>query len=241
MARPTTDATATNTNPLDGGAGTDEDTPEVVTDGGEDETPAAAAETVEGHRTDGNSYSAAEEGEPATATLTAYAGRDEFYDDGRQIITVDGALDTGEQLVANSANRGQFAIDPDPKAIEAFGVDLDAERFVVADEAVIDALREHAEATLDKSRDRIIDDLGASVEAGESHKQGSGEGSEIRATGMVTTDDGRSLGVVWRNIHDFGHTTTLDDGDRKPFDDAEIDALAHLAREKSPITRWVRM
>lgn len=81
----------------------------------------------------------------------------------------------------------------------------------------------------------IVDELGATVEVRDRGE--SIEDEAIYATGAVEMNDGRSLGIKWRNAVDVGHQVFTENDDLDAFDDNEIDALVQLADEESPITK----
>jgi hypothetical protein len=213
---------------------------DTSTDGGADGEE-IAGELVIGSVTDSESH-------PATATVWGTIVRSDFHDDGRRVVRAVGTMHIDGEDVPITFQSGAARATIDDRSALPAHVRPDEEwrqaGFEAADDAreTVSEVRDRAAERRDAENAATLDRLDPEVSAGESTRRGGrGEGSEIRAEGEIETADGRTLRVTWRNVFDAGHATHLDGDDLSAFEDAEIDALAGLADEESPITGRVRM
>lgn len=200
--------------------------------------------TVEERRSD------VSEETPAAVSISARRD-DDFYDDGRQIVSlradVDGHGDDVRLREKTSMRDGS-------SSYEGYaGEDLGSRALVridADDAATVDAALERVEEELQSRRQEQLDDLDPSLEVG---RQWSDEGAtqgrqDTHATATITVADGRQLVVSYRNAVDVGHqvfvgdsTVNVPDDNTDGFADVEIDALIDHARDRSPLSRSVRM
>jgi hypothetical protein len=209
----------------------------------------AATREVEGVLRIGMDWNGVGDEVSAPAALTARIEPGDFDDDGRRVIRVRGTMflhghdvkikrrtGTDSYMIADAEalpeeyrKRAQESDAPIPLA------------WVPADTDVETELREQVLDAHHTANEAIVDELGATIEVTNKGESGEGEGHSIYATGAVETDDGRSLGMKWRNAADVGHQVFTENDDLEAFDAAEIDALVQFANEESPITHRMRV
>lgn len=179
----------------------------------------------------------------APAAFTAHMEPGDFYDDGRRVVRIQGTMFLDghdvEITYRDETNSYEVAdVDTLPEEYRKRAEKSDAPipfAWEPVDSAVEAELREQVIDARKTENEVIVDELGATVEVrdrGESIEE-----EAIYSTGAVETNDGRSLGIKWRNAVDVGHQVFTENDDLDAFDDDEIDALVQLADEESPITK----
>lgn len=183
------------------------------------------------------------------AAFTAYMRAGDFYDDGRRVVGVQGTmiLDGHDVEIEYRDRADSYAIADVEELPEEYRDHVEESDAAVpvawepADPTVGAELRKQVIEARKTENEVIVDELGATIEVEDRGEAGEGEGHSIYAEGAVETNDGRSLGIKWRNAVDVGHQVFTENDDLDAFDDDEIDALVQLADEESPITKRMRM
>ena len=185
----------------------------------------------------------------APAAFTAYMRSGDFHADGRRVVQVQGTMILDGHSVEITYRDGTDSyvigdVEALPEEYRRHAEESDAAvplAWEPADPTVGAELRKQVIDARRNENEVIVDELRATIEVENRGEAGEGEDHSIYAEGTIETDDGRSLGIKWRNAADVGHQVFTDDDDLDAFDNDEIDALVQLADEESPITKRIRM
>lgn len=188
-----------------------------------------------------------EKGEPVNVGVRFFVGPNQFYGDGRLQASAVAAIPETEEPPTTLREGVR------PTESLSYKGELSSDTFeynwlrIEGQEATtVQAYERRLGDVLTTTRDQLQNGQDMNVVVENRWKSGQGETHAIHAAGKVSFDDGRELGVKWRNAVDIGHQVFVrEDGDmgtdRSEFSDVEIDAAVALAQAESPITKRMRM
>lgn len=218
------------------------------------DTPPIASETVTVTAT--LSYRMDDIAETEMEVTIATRRMTEIYDDGRQAVspigefTFNGHDFTADRLRTLNGRRGPVSIEGYVSVPDGMEINVQPETSIGAPRMKVRVDGEEYEpikhatrrvnSHLDDVREGIRSDLDPSITVAEEWEEGHGEGHAQHARSTITSTDGRTLTIHYRNAVDIGFQVFLDDGE-EDFDEEEVDMLVDFARDNAPISRRMRM